>query len=401
MKLEIAKWKDNAVAPVIFMVDDIANIAMKQSNSSSLQIGEDWGHYGRDKSSMWDFLSKNLLDKFPKIKTTFFLVTDKRAPMALGEEYTYNKSIIEDKKFIDFLKYLNSNKNVELAYHGTTHGKASVKHEKFLQEWETFSSLDKAIKEIKRGKELFKQAIESYPTGGKYCGYEEGNFGSDSISKSAFKWWAYHWDGIIWDKNSKDKKYNYDLEFNQGVVDIPTTVDGSTLSLRIFKKLFTRKYLKSLYMYIIKNKTIERHIESLYQNQQVISIQEHSSPYRTDGKIQYPNIVSDIDNLNYIFTLLSKKDVWYATCDELADYFIGRSHIEISMENDNTFKLISKIFNMVETTLTIKDNKNLYALYDNNDNFISEFKVKKNNLYLTYDFNTNISYKINRIYNIS
>ncbi len=396
MKLEIAKWKDNAVAPVIFMVDDIANIVIKQNDSNSLQIGEDWGHYGRDKNSMWDFLSKNLLNKFPKIKTTFFLVTDKRASMSLGEEYTYNKSIVEDKKFIDFLKYLNKNKNVELAYHGTTHGKASVKHEEFLQEWETFSSLNEALREIKRGKELFKQAIKSYPTGGKYCGYEEGTFGSESISKSAFKWWAYHWDGIIWDKNSTDNKYNYDLEFNQGVVDIPTTVDASTLSLKNYKRLFTRKYLKSLFLYVTEHKTIESHIESLYQNQQVISIQEHSSPYRTDGKIQYPNIVSDIDNLNYIFTLLSKKDVWYATCDELADYFISRSNLEIFMEDDNTFKLISKKVDILETTLTIKEkeNKNLYALYDNDDNFITRFKIKNNKFYLTYHFNTNILYKI-------
>jgi hypothetical protein len=343
---------------------------------------------------MWDFLSKNLLDKFPKIKTTFFLVTDRRAPMALGEEDTYNKSIVEDKKFIDFLKYLNYNENVELAYHGTTHGEAAIEHDDFLQEWETFPTLEYAEKEINRGRKLFKKALGVYPTGGKYCGYKEGDFGSESIANTSFKWWAYHWDGIKWDKNSKDSRYNYNLEFNRGVVDIPTTVDASTLSLRIFKKLFTKKYIKSLYLYIKENKTIEKHIESLYKNGQVIAIQEHSSPYRTDGKIQYPNIVSDIDNLNFIFSLLSKKDVWYATCDELANYFISRSHIKISMENENTFKLISKKFDTVETTLTIKDNKKLYALYDNDNNLITKFKVKNHVSYLTYHFNINIIYKI-------
>jgi len=394
MKLEIAKWKDNAIAPVIFMIDDIANISIKQSSSNTLKVGEDWGQYGRDKNSMWDFLSKNLLNKFPKIKTTFFLVTDKRSPMALGEKYTYNKSIVEDKKFIDFLKYLNNNKNVELAYHGTTHGEAAIEHVNFLQEWETFHTLEYAEKEISRGRELFKKSLGLYPTGGKYCGYKEGDFGSESIADTSFKWWAYHWDGIKWDKNLKDNRYNYDLEFNLGVVDIPTTVDASTLSLRIFKRLFTKKYLKSLYLYIKENKTIEKHIESLYKNRQVIAIQEHSSPYRTDGKIQYPNIVSDIDNLILIFSLLSKKDVWYATCDELANYFINRSHIKIFMESDNTFKLISKKFNTVETTLTIKDNKSLYALYDKDDNFISKFKVKNYSSYLTYTFDINIKYKI-------
>ncbi len=394
MELEIAKWKDNAVAPVVFMVDDIANISIKQSRAKGLKIGEDWGHYTREKNSMWDFLSKNLLDKFPDIKTTFFLVTDKRAPMALGEEYTYNESMVEDRTFMEFLKFLHQHNNVELAYHGTTHGKASLKHEDFLQEWETFNSLEEAKKTINRGKELFKKVLGSYPTGGKYCGYQEGKFGAESISATSFKWWAYHWDGIIWDKNSKESKYNYDLAFNQGVVDIPTTVDGATLSLKNYKRLFTRKYLKSLYLYLVEHKTIERHIESLYQNQQVISIQEHSSPYRTDGVIQYPNIVSDIGNLNYIFNLLSKKDVWYATCNELANYFIGRSNIEILMEEGNSFKLLSKKFNTVETTLILKEDKNIYALYDKDNNFINKFKIKNNSSYLTYNFNTNIQYKI-------
>ena len=394
MNINIAKWKDDALSPVIFMVDDIANIVIKQSDSNELQIGEDWGHYGREKNSMWDFLSKNLLDKFPNIKTTFFLVTDKRAPMALGEEHSYNKSIVEDKKFIEFLNYLQQHKNVELAYHGTTHGKAGVKHEDFLQEWETFDSLKNALEQIGRGKELFKQAVGSYPTGGKYCGYEEGDFGPKSIAKSNFKWWAYHWDGIIWDKNSKDNRYNYDVEFNQGVVDIPTTVDASTLSLRIFKRVFTRKYLKSLYLYIKERKTIERHIESLYQNREVIAIQEHSSPFRTDGKIQYPNIVSDIDNLNYIFTLLSKKDVWYATCDEVANYFINRSSIKISIEGENSFKLLSKTLTKAEITITIENNLKNYALFDQNNQLISEFKEKNNILYLTNNFNINFLYYI-------
>jgi len=393
MKLKIAKWKNNAVSPVVFMVDDIANISIKTTQSDTLQIGEDWGQYGRDKNSMWDFLSKNLLDKFPKIKTTFFLVTDKRAPMALGEEYTYNKSIVEDQKFIDFLQYLHHNENVELAYHGTTHGEAAVAHDDFLQEWETFYTLEQAKSEINRGKELFKSVLNTYPTGGKYCGYQEGAYGAESISETSFKWWSYHWDGMLWDKNSKDNKYNYDLEFNKGVVDIPTTVDAATLSLKLVKKLFTKKYLKSLYLYLKENKTIEKHIESLYQNKQVIAVQEHSSPYRTDGKIQYPNIVSDIDNLNLIFSLLSKKDVWYATCDELADYFITRSNLEVSIK-DNDFQLISKSLNTAETTLTIEDTSKVYALHDKDDNFILEFKTKHNTSYLTYNFKTNTLYKI-------
>lgn len=393
MLLEIAKWKENALSPVLFMVDDIANISVKKFQSDTLKIGEDWGQYAQDKNSMWDFLYNNLLKKFPEIKTTFFLVTDKRAPMALGESYTYTERIDKDEKFKAFLQYLHAHPNVELSYHGTTHGTAAVEHEEFLQEWETFATLNEAKVEINRGKELFKSVLGSYPTGGKYCGYEEGKFGASSIAQTGFKWWSYHWDGMMWDKNSTESKYNYDLEFNQGVVDIPTTVDGSTLSLKIVKKIFTKKYLKSLYLYLKEGKTIEGHIESLYNNREVIAVQEHSSPYRTDNRIQYPNIISDMDNLNHIFSLLAKKDVWYATCGELADYYIARENIKIKVDNDR-FQLFSDREIESEITLMMPFDGVVFSLYDEEDNFISKFYQKDKKLIITYCFDINKIYKV-------
>lgn len=395
MILNIAKWKDNAVSPVIFMVDDIANVSVKNSKREKLEIGEDWGQYGRDNNSMWDFLSKNLLEKFPHIQTTLFLVTDKRVPMALGETYNYNEPMDRNKKFINFLQYLSSQPNVELAYHGTTHGKASIKHKDFLQEWETFKTLDMATSEINRGKELFKKVLSAYPTGGKYCGYEAGKFGDDSISKTGFKWWCYHWDGVIWDRGIKNSKYNYDLEINQGVVDIPSTVDASTLSLKIVKKFFTRKYLKSLYLYLKKGKTIERHIASLYNNGEVISIQEHTSPYRTDGRIQYPNIVSDIDNLNYIFSFLNKKEIWYTTCNALADYYLTRLNVTIQIKKNNTFQLSTKR-NVAKELLTLVTPfmGEERSLCDEEGKFLSIFKHKRDELYITYPFKIGKIYKL-------
>jgi len=392
--LKVSKWKDNAVAPVIFMIDDIANISVKKVSSSHLKIGEDWGQYGFQKNSMWDFLSKNLLNKFTDIKTTFFLVTDKRAPMAIGESYSYNNAIDKDKEFIEFLQYLEKNPSVELAYHGTNHGKASIKHEDFLQEWETFKSLNEAISEIERGKSLFKNIVKSYPTGGKYCGYEAGKFGDESISKTGFKWWCYHWDGILWDKNINNSKYDYDLTLNKGVVDIPSTVDASTLSLKIIKKLFTRKYLKSLYLFLTEGKTIEKHLDTLYNNKEVISIQEYSSPYRTDNRIQYPNIVSDIDNLNYIFSYLSKKDIWYTTCNELADYYLARLNIKIKFIEENKFIILSNQDLSSEITLISQFRGKKVSLCDSEGKFLLNFQKKRDEIYVTYSFERNKEYII-------
>jgi hypothetical protein len=394
MILNVAKWRDNAIAPVVFMIDDIANVSVKNSKSESLQIGEDWGQYGRDKNSMWDFLSKNLLEKFPHIKTTFFLVTDKRSPMALGEEYSYAQRIDRDRKFMDFLLYLEREPNIELAYHGTTHGEAFDKHEEFLQEWETFKSLNTAVSEINRGQELFKKVLGVYANGGKYCGYEAGKFGDDSISKTGFKWWCYHWDGVIWDRGVQDSKYSYDLSLNQGVVDIPSTVDGSTLSLKLVKKIFTRKYLKSLYLYFVERKRIEKHINSLYMRGDVISIQEHASPYRTDGRIQYPNIVSDIDNLNYIFNFLDKKDVWYVTCTELADYYLARLNVKINTTKNGEFQLLSNHDLTTALTLTTPFMQKKLSLCDSKGRYLLTFEHKRDTLYVTYLFERDKIYRI-------
>jgi hypothetical protein len=393
INIKVAKWKENAQAPVVFMIDDIANVLMKKSTSSELQIGEDWGYATRDKNSMWHFLSKNLLEKFPKIKTTFFLVTDVRAGMRMDEKYTYTQAIDKDKKFIEFLKYLDNNPNIELSYHGTSHGKAALKYDDFLQEWETFSSLEEAVSQTNKGKELFKKVLGHYPSGGKYCGYMSGDFGDESIAQTGFKWWSYNYDYLKWDKKDNNPLYTFDLNFNQGVVNIPTTVDASTLSIKMVNKFFKRKYLKSLYYYFVKDMSIESHLESLYTNQEVISIYEHASPYRTDKVIQYPNIVSDIDNLDYLFSILATKDVWYATCDELADYFIDREKIELKVDN-NQFELKATLELNSELTLVISNLKEAYSLYDIEHNLLVKSFKKNEHYILTYAFKVNTTYQL-------
>jgi len=393
MDIKIAKWKDNAQAPVVFMIDDIANVLMKKSPSSELKIGEDWGHATRDKNSMWHFLSKNLLNNFPEIKTTFFLVTDARVAMRLDETYTYAEAMDKDETFMEFLNYLDNQPNIELSYHGTSHGKAGVTYDDFLQEWETFSSLEETVSQTNTGRELFNKVLGHYPSGGKYCGYASGEFGDESIAQTGFKWWSYNYDYLKWDKNDQNPAYTFDLEFKQGVVNIPTTVDASTLSLKIMNKWFKRKYLKSLYLCFVDDKSIESHLESLYERQEVISIYEHSSPYRTDKVIQYPNIVSDIDNLNYIFFSLSKKDVWYVTCNELADYFIDREKVTLVVEG-HKFKLKSDESLNSTLTLILSNLKEVYSLYDMNNNFLAK-PIKKNEVYiLNYAFNTNVTYQL-------
>ncbi len=315
--IKIAKWKNNAQSPVMFMVDDLANIWMKKGSHSDLKVGEDWGHFGTEKNSMWSFLNDNLYTLFPNIKTTFFLVVDKRSAMTINTRYTYAEAIDKDEKFIEFLNLLDSDEKVELAYHGTTHGNAGNTTMSFRQEWDTYDSIDQAIETIEYGKELFKKVLGHYPKGGKYCGYVKGEYGDLSINKTNFLWWCRDWDAAI-ENHSLRSDLSYDLQYFGDTIDIPSTVEGSFLSFK--KPRISKKYLTSLYK-LLKKQSIEKSIYSRYKERQIISIQEHSSPYRTDGKIQYPNILTDIDNLQYIFDLLNKLDIWYATGTEIAEYF--------------------------------------------------------------------------------
>ena len=370
--LKISKWKYNVKSPVVFMIDDIANIYIKNSDLLNLQVGEDWGHFGTSENSMWDFLNKNLYSLFPYIKTTFFLVTDKRAPETLGTKYTYAEAIDKDESFMSFLNMLSKDDKIEIAYHGTTHGYPT--NVSFQHEWDTYESLDQAIETIEGGKTLFKKVLGNYPEGGKYCGYIKGEYGDISINKTNFFWWCREWS----DDLLKNDDSNFELKYFGSTIDIPSTVDGSNLSLKIPQ--MSRKYFVSIYNWFFKKNTLEKRILSLYKKRQIISIQEHSSPYRTDGRIQYPNIIMDIENLKYIFSLLSKLDIWYVTGIEIATYFYLYTNIEIHRTTDSfVFSFKNNVHVQEGSIITL-----IFEEVDSNNQIELFMKGKR---YISYDKN--------------
>lgn len=385
--LEIAKWKHNAMSPIVFMIDDLANIYIKKNSLNEVCLGEDWGHFGFKKNSMWNFLENNLYKNYPHIKTTFFLVVGKREPMIKGQEYSYSGAIDKNEEFKNFLQTISKNKNIEIAYHGTTHGKAGNGLSEFKQEWETFENLQQATETILQGKELFKEVLGFYPKGGKYCGYKKGLFGDESINTTGFEWWCRDWDATL--ETKIDDSLSYDCEYFGNVIDIPSSVDGSLYSLKNLK--FNKKYLSSI-RHLIKYKTsLENKINQLYTNRQLISIQEHSSPYRTDERLQYPNIVSDIKNLKYVFKLLSKFDVWHATATEVADYFRAYFKTDIlfnNNQNEFTFDFNDKLIENTEITLVVDNsiksiqlNNFEYFAYQKNSLNLVDLPIKSNSTY--------------------
>jgi len=353
MKVYKCKWKNGADSPVMFMIDDLANVWLDANGNGVCDIGEDWGHMADKPNSMWDFLCKNILDRFTEVKVTFFLVVGERASILRYKKYTYCRDILVDEKFLSFLRELDKNPRVEIAYHGLTHGLPGDETKDFVQEWQTFKTLDEAIETIEKGKEIFYKALGRYPKGGKYPGYAYNHFSDESIIKTGFEWWCRHNDVWIEENKGDIKNYSYELEYFGGVVDIPTTIDGSYYSMKVPQYAFTKKYIKSLVYKILKGKSLEGLIKERISKQQIISIQEHTSPVRTDGRIQYPNIVTDIHNLQYIFRYLRRYHVWYATGSEIARYFKIHEATKIEQIDDKKY-LISTAEELVGQEISIK-----------------------------------------------
>lgn len=380
MKILKSKWKNAAESPVIFMIDDLANKYINLNNSETNIIGCDWGAKTTKENSFYSILKKEFLDRFSYLKVTMFLVVGRREPIIEKGHNFYSESIDDNDEIRNFIKMLSNDERVELAYHGYTHGKCHGNDiYAFKEEWETFESIDEAIKQIEEGKNLYESVTGNKFLGGKYCGYKYCDFSDESIVKSGFLWWCRHWDGnLFFDKNDK---FSFELEEFSGVVDIPSSIDGSFYSIKNYKKMFTKKYFKSLLLILKNRMTIESQIKYLIDNNLVVSIQEHTAPYRVDNRIQYPNIISDKENLIYIFNYLKNFNLWYATCSEVANYYKAYKYTKLELNKDKLVIKCPKELNGKELTILLDDIDNKLNLVHNGEK-LKKIKCGENRYYV-------------------
>lgn len=324
-------WPNNAQSPVLFYIDDLCNKWIDIKGDGRLTPENDWGYGGLDPNGVYRFLEREILSVNPEIKVTFFVLAGERAPIIINsliKSYSYPMNF--DQKSKEFFSYIYNETHHELAYHGLTHGIPGEKSKDFIQEWESYKDLNEAIKIINKGKELFKDAVGQYPRGGKYCGYQSNEFSDESISRTGFEWWCRYYNKGIEsaldpnftgvDKNSLTN-YQSKLFGNRSVVDIPTTIPGN-----LFNKSKTKNPLKRIKILINKKQILEEklsEIDYLLENNLILSIQEHISPSRVDGRRQTPNIFDDKESLKMMFHYLKDKDVWYCTGSELANWMIN------------------------------------------------------------------------------
>jgi len=320
-----AFWFRNKKSPVIFMIDDLANIYFHKHGRYN---EGDWGGLLNSNNSLYCYLRDTFVQKIPDLKFTFFLVTGKREIQSVGQyDFVSTCDSVEFGTFLDCL----SNDGHEIAYHGNKHGVIDDKG-CFIQEWSSFESIHEANSSIQQGLEYISSSSNVKISGGKYCGYEDGQFGHQSIVDSKFSWWFDFWDSDI-----TKRPYG---ELKDGVFYLPSNIDCSVYSFRLFQYLGQKKYYRSV-LRQIKDGVIERKISQLLKIKGIISLQEHSSPTRTDGKTQYPNVFDDLHSINYLLKKLSQHDVWWATASEVADYSRNRDHTEIKMQSQDSFIFIS------------------------------------------------------------
>ena len=331
MRVEKCKWKYGKQAPVMFMIDDFANKYMTDKLDGDY-VGADWGGRCKASNSLYEFLEEKIFREFPYVKMTLFMVVGRREALMENGKPSVSRRIDENPEFVAFLNELARDERFEVAYHGYTHGKL-LGNKYLTQEWKTFASLEEACRTIEMSKDIYREVTGKEFYGGKYCGYESNEFSDESIVRSGFEWWCRHFDGNLFTHRELGPE-NLDLEEFQGVVDIPSTVDGGLTSLRDWRSLPSRAYLKAVYYRFKYGVTMEGILDELIQNGRIINIQEHSSPMREDDKHQRPNLVDDIGIIRYILRYLKKYDLWYATGHEIADYWRAYHYTDVVLVND-------------------------------------------------------------------
>lgn len=322
MPIKVARWKDDAISPLIFMIDDLANIYIKERYG-------DWGGRRSSVDSVYQFLEKELLNYYPYLRFTFFVVTDKRTPQVVGQ-YDY----VEDCNsgcFDSFLKQLDKSGH-EIAYHGTNHGE--VVDGEFVQEWDFFQTAEDATSQTREGLNLLSSAINRRVLGGKYCGYKPGKFGHSSIRDNKIKWWFDTWDSLA------DVRPHG--EFIDGIYYLPSNVDCSQYLMSTIGRVPLSKYFKSQVKNILGGNIIDK-IDYLLSGQGIISLQEHTSPIRTDKKIQYPNVVYDLHNIRAILGYLKRFNVWYTTPSEVYFYELAKKNLEIKKTNNGFYLILNNV----------------------------------------------------------
>ena len=353
--LSIAKWYNNHQAPSVLMIDDLSDAYIEAHDKT---YKNDWGYFCDSEESAYSFLKQNLLDKYPKIKITFFVPYDKHNVINENTTLKHEKFAIGERKlFSSFLKKLVS-KGHEIAHHGSNHGRyINPKNlntlNNFIHEWQLFDTVEEGVEVTQKGCLIFKESADITLYGGKFCGYSKKENSLEIIDRCNFLYWC---NGV----NFLTKSYLYEMFGKNKTINFPTNYAGNSfvrLSYKTGDKQKDKRKKITRYFQPLYNIIAYHHLNRLYNSGEIISIQEHISPSTTSGHIQSANIVSDITSLNKIYKSLSKKSIWYATCKEIASYIFVRENIKWTIEDNTLIIKFNNYKNLTQPKITLISKK--------------------------------------------
>jgi hypothetical protein len=329
---KIATWYNNFQASAVLMIDDLSDSYIEVYDET---YKNDWGYCCDTKGGSFDFLQRNLLEKYPYIKITYFVPHLKHNVINENSQYKCKKFALGDRTaYSNFLKELD-HKGYEIAHHGSNHGEYIDENipstvNNWKHEWELFNDVETGVNITLEGVKRFKDICNIDVVGGKYCGYLTIDNSQEIIDECNFLYWCVK-------VNLLEGDYREEFFGKNKIISFPTNYLGNSfvrLSYRTGNK--KRDKIKNILKYFQPLYNILSYIQlfKLYRKQHIISIQEHSSPSTSSGRVQAPNIITDMKSLNKIFKFLKRFSVWYATCREISMYIYVRENSNLMVKDD-------------------------------------------------------------------
>ncbi len=333
------------------MIDDLVPAAV--SIDGVPRAHNDWGYLMDEKNSLYKYFQKNILNKYPEIKGTVFLPLSSQDYIQTDKGYSVFTRKVNDPKFLSFIEQISD--CFEMAFHG-------IKHEFYSDNGqpthECANITMEQVPEVVSAVDNFSRQTKISFNGGKFPGYKYNETAIEIIKKLHAKWWALQVNMI--NKAHPDNNLSFSKQLK--VILIPTNVSGDIFQNHYFS---SHNRLKGLVKQIIGYKKYDdpvAYLNYLYSNQFPITIQEHFQNQKTNSKRQTPNVYDDIFSLDLIYAFLKGKDVWYATCGEIAHHYEVYNHSVIkNIDNANFLIEYNGIYNDPLLSLKLNVPKIIHA----------------------------------------
>lgn len=329
-----SRYYNNHKAAVTLMLDDFSLTAT--TINGQIQPSNDWGAGLNGEHSLYRYLTANLLAKYPEIKGSIFYPLHQHGVQNPNAGY----QVIFSRDYSQLATFIQQvSPHFEFAFHGLAHEryinsqspviKGNCQHEFEYLTLQDAEAIKKDIIEM-------EQVLGTRFFGGKYPGYIARKCAPQIIAALGFKWWMSS--ANMMNRRHKGNRHSYFGNSNN-IVDLPTNISGDCFNPNID---LGRANLLRFFKNKLDTFNLERYIHFLYEQQLIISIQEHYMGLRTDGKRQRPNIYDDISSLDKFFGLLRGLDLWFATCTEIAHYVESYDNTELVRLEDGTYRMTYK-----------------------------------------------------------